>query len=624
LRLVSLLVLLLLPAHALAQAPPQSGFDAHGFRLAAHDADPRDGLVVARPGRFEEQSWFASGVFEYASQPLVFDTSAGRSVELDDLVAANLSLGYAPHERVRLDLSTPLFFYGEGRSGPIGAGLGDVRATALLSLVAPDEEEGGLGIGFVVSADVPTGRPDLYLGQYTISGGIGVAATYEADALTLTGSASSLLRPSTPDDQRPAPTRGGDAFGWGLSAGYLIGDRTGMTAEIHGEVAVDPVVRTAIGMPAEVLVSFKNIREDGGFLTAGLGVGVSRGAGSSPLRLLVGGGFGQNEGPFRDADGDGLADSEDACPDVPETVNGYKDEDGCRDARPRIELRAIGLDGAVVDSALLKAEGPTTAEDTGILVLEGDSVMPGTTWALSASRGACLAASSTIDLGERGAALELQLQPVHRSRLQIEVVDEAGQPVEGAVVELHTDDAACLPAKPIELQGGVGQGKLGAASYRLVVRAPETAVYVESFAVEAGESHTVRATLRPTKVRVEAEAIVILEKVFFDTGKSTIQEQSFTLLDEIRSVILANELPRVEIGGHTDDRGPDAMNLELSQARAEAVRDYLVAHGVSESVLIAKGYGETMPLEDNRKAAGRSANRRVEFRIGAEEPEPEE
>ncbi|MCB9676132.1 MAG: OmpA family protein [Alphaproteobacteria bacterium] len=617
-------LLALLPSAAFAQAAPNSGFDAHGFRLAAHDADARDPLVVARPGAFVAQSWFASGVFEYASQPLVFERPEGTVVELDDLVAANLSVGYAPHERVRLDLAAPLFFYGEGVDGPLGAGLGDVRASALVSLVAPLPEDGGLGLGFVVNADIPTGRPEAWLGQYTIAGGVGVAATWEGEKLTVGASASTQMRPNTDPDDRPAYTRGGDAFGWGGSVGYLVADTTGLTLEAHGEVPVDPTVRTAIGVPAEAILSFRHVRSNGGFLTAGLGTALTRGAGASPLRLLVGGGFGDVDGPWRDADGDGIEDKVDACPEVPETLNGFEDEDGCRDTLPKLVVRAMGPDGAGLDDAAIEATGPIVVDGVGEVVAEGPAVLPGTEWSIAAKRGNCLAGTASVTLDRRDMAVDVPLSLVRDGKLMVEVIGAEGQPIEGANIEIRTDEAACGPDAPVDLAGGTGEIPLGVGTFRVVVRAPDHTLHSESFALEAGGQHVIRATLKPTKVRVEKEAIVILEKVYFDTGKATIQERSFELLDEVASVILANEIAKVEVQGHTDDQGPDASNLKLSQDRADAVRTYLLGKGVQEGVLEAKGYGETTPVADNKTKDGRSQNRRVEFKILQQSAEVEQ
>lgn len=71
----------------------------------------------------------------------------------------------------------------------------------------------------------------------------------------------------------------------------------------------------------------------------------------------------------------------------------------------------------------------------------------------------------------------------------------------------------------------------------------------------------------------------------------------------------------MEIGGHTDSQGRETMNQTLSQARAEAVLDALLAEEVLTSFLSAKGYGEALPIADNSTEEGRALNRRIEFKL---------
>jgi outer membrane protein OmpA-like peptidoglycan-associated protein len=74
----------------------------------------------------------------------------------------------------------------------------------------------------------------------------------------------------------------------------------------------------------------------------------------------------------------------------------------------------------------------------------------------------------------------------------------------------------------------------------------------------------------------------------------------------------------VEVQGHTDSDGSEAMNLDLSQRRSEAVRDYLIAKGIDGARLVARGYGEGVAIDTNATAAGKANNRRVEFHIVGE------
>jgi outer membrane protein OmpA-like peptidoglycan-associated protein len=107
-----------------------------------------------------------------------------------------------------------------------------------------------------------------------------------------------------------------------------------------------------------------------------------------------------------------------------------------------------------------------------------------------------------------------------------------------------------------------------------------------------------------------------LEVVHFEYNKAVIQKRSFKLLDDVARVLVAHpELERIRVEGHTDDRGNDAYNKKLSQARAESVQKYLIERGVATNRLEAVGYGEEKPIGDNKTEPGRTQNRRVEFKI---------
>lgn len=122
---------------------------------------------------------------------------------------------------------------------------------------------------------------------------------------------------------------------------------------------------------------------------------------------------------------------------------------------------------------------------------------------------------------------------------------------------------------------------------------------------------------KPQRVTLEAKSIKILERVYFDLGKATIQERSFALLDEVAKVLVENpQILKLEIAGHTDSKGKDKDNLKLSQSRAEAVVTYLVDKGVAKERLVAKGYGESKPLiKPEASDEDAAKNRRVEFNI---------
>lgn len=114
-------------------------------------------------------------------------------------------------------------------------------------------------------------------------------------------------------------------------------------------------------------------------------------------------------------------------------------------------------------------------------------------------------------------------------------------------------------------------------------------------------------------------------KITFEPGSVNITDEAGLILDRIASILPDCRHVRMEIAGHTDSQGGEDLNLNLSQARAEAVLNGLSARDVLVSNLTAQGYGETQPIESNDTDAGRERNRRIEFRlIASAEPEPDQ
>ena len=117
-------------------------------------------------------------------------------------------------------------------------------------------------------------------------------------------------------------------------------------------------------------------------------------------------------------------------------------------------------------------------------------------------------------------------------------------------------------------------------------------------------------------MKVTEKKLELLEKVYFDTSKTSIKPVSLPLLDEIAQVLVGNpQVKKVVVEGHTDNTGAAGFNTKLSQGRADAVKAYLVKKGVAADRLESKGFGPSQPIADNKTAKGREANRRVEFTI---------
>ena len=102
----------------------------------------------------------------------------------------------------------------------------------------------------------------------------------------------------------------------------------------------------------------------------------------------------------------------------------------------------------------------------------------------------------------------------------------------------------------------------------------------------------------------------------FATGSANLSQNSMDILKKAAETLkVAADGTKVEIGGHTDNVGKPQSNMKLSAARANSVMATLVKLGVTASMLTAKGYGDTKPLESNDTAEGKAKNRRMEFSV---------
>ncbi len=103
--------------------------------------------------------------------------------------------------------------------------------------------------------------------------------------------------------------------------------------------------------------------------------------------------------------------------------------------------------------------------------------------------------------------------------------------------------------------------------------------------------------------------------ILFDTGKSSFKKETEPVLQAMTAIFKEYPKASFDIEGHTDSVGSEKSNQLLSERRAHAVRDYLIANGINADRLTAVGYGEAQPIDDNATAAGRKNNRRVEVKL---------
>jgi outer membrane protein OmpA-like peptidoglycan-associated protein len=299
---------------------------------------------------------------------------------------------------------------------------------------------------------------------------------------------------------------------------------------------------------------------------------------------------------LRDADLDGVADRKDACPGTP--VGAVVDARGCPSDSDRDKVYN-GLDACpnTVEGAEVDARGcPKDTDGDG--VYDGIDKCPGTMTGARVDAQGCPTDSDRDGVPDgpdqcpntpAGATVDTTGCPVDSDR---DGVPDGIDKCPNTPPRTEVDSAGCQRASDAD-GDGVDDTK---------DKCPGTAAGTRVDAAGCPILFT------------EAKTPVVLRGVTFETGRSALKPDSYTILDIVAASLVANPGIKIEIAGHTDMTGSSATNLRLSQARAQAVLTYLATKGVALDRMVAQGYGPTQPVAPNTTPAGRALNRRVELR----------
>jgi outer membrane protein OmpA-like peptidoglycan-associated protein len=151
-------------------------------------------------------------------------------------------------------------------------------------------------------------------------------------------------------------------------------------------------------------------------------------------------------------------------------------------------------------------------------------------------------------------------------------------------------------------------------NYGLAVKRDGYLFHSENFDIPASADYQ-EVEININLKKIEIGQSIVLKNIFFDFDKATIRSESANELDRLIKLLTENPTLKIELGSHTDSKGSDDYNQKLSQSRSQSVVTYLINKGISTDRLVAKGYGETVPVATNDTEAGRQENRRTEFKI---------
>ena len=601
------IVLLFVARYAAAQ--PAGNVTLDPFRPAI---DSRGYLTVnASQVLGDGELSFGLGSLAWGRHLLELDAN-GNSYSIDNMITATLIAAVGLHvgpAELELGASLPLRIMSGNRGpgtfgdpstpnddktfGVDGQGLGNVGLHVKTRLLRTSRAP-HIGLGVIASVYLPTIDPkNRFLGEtQLVPQLIGVLdkdfGREQRLRISLNGGIR-LRRTTTFTNSDPGPDMApvtdrsitaGSELPFGVGVAYAIAkQRFDLVGEVFGAI---PLGAHQSYQPLEALAGVKLYLARNSFLTLGAGRGLMTDQGANPdLRAFIGIVFEPNVG---DRDGDGIKDDLDRCPDAPEDFDGWQDDDGCPD-----------LDNDHDDIPDVDDKCPDIPEDRDGIQDE-DGCPEG-------------------DINDRdGDKIPDDLDkcpddPEDYDGFQDE--DGCPDPDNDGDKILDVDDLC--PNEPEDYDGFEdtdGCPDVDNDHDRIPDKDDKCPNEPETYnGFQDGDG----CPDRGVATRVE-DGILVLEPIKFEYDKAVIKQDSFYILDAVVATMNGYpDIALIEVQGHTDERGDDGYNLDLSERRAAAVMVYLVAHGVAATRLTSQGYGETQPLDKGHSEAAWTKNRRVDF-----------
>lgn len=584
LQLAGVVFTVLLALSSLARAQNNPNVNMDDFVPSVH---AWDNLGVSST-RIDKGVTPSAGMWlTYRKNALSMQGAAGGAQVLSDQLVADFTGAISLFGWASIGLDIPVFFMSNGDDPTAlganlvqadGASLGDIRLSAKVKFW--DNGNKGVGLGLVQDLSLPTATGDNFTGEDTVASRTNLVLDYNKNGWS---AALNLGYFARSDAEEFLPAIGDELLiGAGLVIPILCDDLEVLLTSNTRTYASDPFAGenyTAVNF----LAGLKVRPLDGLVLTAAGGSGYGTMPGNPEWQAMLNIGF-ERKPQSCDLDGDGVCDRKDECRDVP----GPADNAGCPDQDRDGVLDAQDRCPTVHGKKHL--EGCPDRDDDDIADFKDQC---------PDVKGLAQFAGCP-DSDEDGIPDDGDNCPKVKGLAKFKGCPDR----DGDGVQDSMDKCPDLPGAP-KTAGCPDKDSDG------IFDAEDKCPDVWGTAKYAGCPPPT-----PKKVQITAKKIVILDKVFFATGKSRIMSKSYSLLRDVATVLKDNPwVKKVQIEGHTDDVGKKDFNLKLSQDRADAVMKFLIKQGVEADRLESVGYGPDKPLVDEKTKDARAQNRRVEFSI---------
>jgi outer membrane protein OmpA-like peptidoglycan-associated protein len=603
-------------------------------------------FITVEGARTEGKMAFSLGVFgNYGQNPFIITTCVSgstcsaadvtklRSITMvETLITGDLLASLTPFPRLQLGFRLPYTFdkgagldtdpnstaFGQqSRLGLKGSGLGDPMFEAKVRVIGQASDPNVIGLSIFGTAPVAhsaSGTKDTYIGDSSPTfGGRLIYDVLLGGRLGLGANFGGAYR----KEAFVGSAKLGPELRYGAGASYLVSPILSVLAEGFGSASLSGGGGNSV-LEAELAAQLHPMSSKLVF-TLGGGFGVTDGVGSPSMRLFAGAAFvneladqdgdgiaddkdqcatapedidgyqDQDGCPDPDNDGDGIADAQDKCPNDPETKNGYQDSDGCPDEFPDRDKDGIpDAEDKCPDDG-----GPTAIHRMGEFYGCPDRDRDGVPDKIDK----CPDEPEDTDGFQDADGCP---DPDNDGDGILDVDDQCVDQPE--VFNGFQDADGCPDEVPDRDHDGIPDDK---------DKCPDQPETFNGYQDEDG------CPDGASLVEVGTEELKIKDVINFDKDSDKIVgKKSFLVLNAVAGALAHHqEIFKVEVAGHTDDKGDHDHNVDLSKRRAAAVVVYLTSKGVEARRLSSEGYGPDKPIADNKSNAGRAKNRRVEFRI---------